>query len=89
MRQPMVTNVSSEKTALAPWQHLGIDGCKRLGELAAPLARTVIGSQGFVGVRTPYLTPSHEVRPGSVALPLDIGGEAGLAGTSERLSHPC
>lgn len=38
---------TTDQLALAPWTHLGAAGCRRLGELGAPLARAVIDSGGF------------------------------------------
>lgn len=37
----------TDRAALAPWAHLGEDGCARLRELVTPLSKAVIASGGF------------------------------------------
>ncbi|MGZ4727049.1 MAG: SCO6745 family protein [Acidimicrobiales bacterium] len=40
----------TDQLALAPWQHLGLDGCNRLRELVRPLSKAIVAS-GTLGFR--------------------------------------
>ncbi len=42
----------TDELAMAPWEHLGADGCQRLRDLVRPLSRAIVDS-GTFGVRPP------------------------------------
>ena len=37
----------TDELALAPWRHLGLEGCDRLRALVRPLSRAIVGSGSF------------------------------------------
>ena len=54
----------TDELAVAPWRHLGVDGCNRLRELVRPLSKAIVasGTFGFRPEPTTTTEQEHDLR---------------------------